>query len=421
LTHGLELTSIGSMKTSLRARAACAALALGLASCAPPAARAVTTHGNDAPSAPSTPTSSNHPSSALAARPAHWRIGTTGDYAPFSTRAADGQPQGFDIDVVRAMAHDLNAELEWVSVRWPTLQASLVAGEFDVAMSGVTWQPARGVVGYMTRAVARGGPCVLGDAHGTPVGVNRGGVLEAWARAHWSEAQLVTVDDNQSLPGLLASGRVQALVTDSFELRSFARPGWASHCEPRLARKVYWIAPGHEALAQSIDGWLATHGEQLQAAQERWFGERQPLRALDHLSDLLARRLAFMPFVAAAKAKAGLPIEDLPREQLVLDATAEHARQSGLPEARVRDFFALQIALAKAIQRRKSEAATLDLGSQIRPALNELGDRILDAIAGAARAGELRSATLADLEPLTPWLEAAELARLLEGVHALGG
>jgi cyclohexadienyl dehydratase len=410
--------SIASMKTFTRV---CAALALSLASCARPEATGAATHRSDA-----TPASSAKSSSSVLETPgapvrAHWRVGTTGDYAPFSTRIGSAEPEGFDIEVAGAMAADLNAELEWVSVRWPTLQASLSAGEFDLAMSGVTWQPARSVVGHMTRAVARGGPCLLGDPRGTPVGVNRGGVLEVWARAHWPEAQLVPVEQNQSLPGLLASGRVHAIVTDSFELRAFARPEWPSHCEPRVARKVYWIAPGHDALARSVDAWLATHAERLQAAQERWFGERQPLRALDHLSDVLARRLAFMPLVAAVKAKAGLPVEDPPRERLVLDAMAERARHLGLPEARVRDFFALQIELAKAVQRRKSEATTLDLGSQIRPALNELGDRILDAIAQAAHTGELRTASLADLEPLTPWLDAGELERLLEGVRALGG
>ena len=134
------------------------------------------------------------------------------------------------------MAHDLKAENEWVSVTWPSLTAALLAGAFDVAMTGVTWQPARGVHGYLTRAVARGGPCVLGDAEATPVAVNRGGVLEKWARARWQEPELITVDDNQSLPALLADGRARAIVTDSFELRSFARPGWASRCEPPITR-----------------------------------------------------------------------------------------------------------------------------------------------------------------------------------------
>ncbi|MEY2936734.1 MAG: hypothetical protein RL033_7483 [Pseudomonadota bacterium] len=397
-------------------RAAGVALALGLASChrSPSNASAL-------PAAPAAAAAQPATSAGPAAARTKWRIGTTGDYAPFSTRGADGQPQGFDIDLARALAEDLNAEIEWVGVAWPTLSQSMQSGELDLAMTGVTWQPARGVTGYLTRAVARGGPCVLGDPAGTPVAVNRGGVLEKWARSRWPAPQLITVDDNQSLPTLLAAGSVRAIVTDSFELRAFARPGWTSQCEPRITRKVYWIAPGHEALARSVDDWLSTHAERVQATQERWFGERQPLRPLDHLSDLLARRLAFMPLVAGAKAKAGLAIEDLPREQQVLDATLQSARRRGLPEARVRDFFALQMTLAKAVQRRKSEETTLDLAGQLRPALNELGERILDAVAVAVGAGELRTATLADLETMTPWLEEAERGQLLEAMRGLGG
>jgi cyclohexadienyl dehydratase len=345
---------------------------------------------------------------------------TTGDYAPFSTRDAGGQLQGFDIDIAHALAQDSGAELEWVSVRWPTLQASMQAAECDLAMSGVTWQPGRSVVGHMSRAVARGGSCVLGDPRGTPVGVNRGGVLEAWAHTRWPDAQLVITEKNQSLPELLAGGRVRAIVTDSFELRSFARPEWSSQCEPRTARKVYWLAPGREALAKTVDAWLETHAERVQAAQQRWFGETQPLRPIDHLSDLLGRRMAFMPLVAGAKAKAGLPIEDLPREKLVLDAVVENARRWSLPEAPVRDFFALQIELAKAVQRRKSEATALELGGQIRLALDDLGERILSALAEAKRARQLRAASLADLEPLTPLLGDDERQQLREKLRAIG-
>jgi cyclohexadienyl dehydratase len=349
-----------------------------------------------------------------------WRVGTTEDYAPFSMHDESGNLVGFDIELAGELARAANAEVRWVKASWPTLQASLAAGEFELVMSGVTWQPARSVAGYMTRAVARGGPCVLGDAHGTPVAVNRGGVLETWARKHFPESALVVVDDNQSLPGLLASGRARAIVTDSFELHAFARPEWHSTCEPRLSRKVYWIAPGHEALARSVDAWLATHVEQVQAAQVRWFGERQTLRALDHLTDLLARRLAFMPLVAEVKAKAGLPIEDVPREKIVLEASEQQAQKLGLPAESARAFFALQIELAKAVQRRQHEATSLELAGQIRPALNELGDRILAALDAAVHSGELRTATLADLESLTPWLDASELGRLLDALHAFG-
>ena len=352
------------------------------------------------------------------ARP-HLRVGTSGDYAPFSVRDAGGAVRGFDAEIADALARDLGLELEWVNFRWPTLQSQLQSDEFDVAMGGVTWQPARGVLGYLTRAVARGGPCVLGDEQAQRVAVNHGGVLEAWARSRFAERELVIVEENQTLPDLLASGRAGAIVTDSFERKAFERPGWKVRCEPPLARKVYWLGPKHAKLAVRIEDWLRTHGERIESAQERWLGERQALDAFGNLADLLARRMEFMPLVAGAKAKLTLPIEDLPREKIVLDSAAASARKVGLPETQARDFFALQIELSKAVQRRSSGATTLDLNQQIRPALNELGDRILAAVVEARDAGQLAKGSLSDLEVLSPWLNDGERQRLLDTLKAL--
>jgi ABC-type amino acid transport substrate-binding protein len=348
------------------------------------------------------------------------RVGTSGDYAPFSTRDAAGELQGFDVELAAVLASELGFELRWVPFRWPDLARQLGAGEFDVAMGGVTWQPARDVAGYMTRAIARGGPCVLGDAAAPRVAVNRGGILESWARRNLAERELITVDDNQSLPELLAAGRVGAIVTDSFELRAFARPGWAQRCEPALARKVYWVAPAAPSeLGARIDAWLGSHTERVQAAQQRWIGERQRLDASTHLIDLIARRFAFMPLVATLKAERHLPIEDLPREREVLAAVAASARREGLPERAAVELFALQIELSKAVQGRQHEPSTLDLGAQIRPALSALGDRILSALAEARRDQRLGALAPADLELLSPWLAPDERERLRRALQAV--
>ena len=405
--------------------------ALGLAACTQPSGPApAPAPVSAAPSAatpaaaPSSAATPPAPTSAAAGAPAAsdsvLRVGTSGDYAPFSSIEASGQRSGFDVELAERLASDLGLELRWVAFRWPELARQLGAGDFDVAMGGVSWQPARDAAGYMTRARARGGPGVLGAAAAARIAVNRGGVLEAWARSHLVGRELVSVDDNLGLPELLAQGQVGAIVTDSFELHTFARPGWASHCEAPLTRKVYWVRPGRAGeLGRRIDGWLFEHGPSVQAAQERWLGERQRLDAVTHLVDLLARRFAYMPLVAAMKAARGLPIEDLPREREVLDGVRRSAHDRGLPEEPVLALFALQLELSKAVQRRQSEPSSLDLGRQVRPALSALGERIVDALAEARAARPAPAIDTADLELLSPWLGPDERQRLLASVRAV--
>lgn len=389
-----------------------------LAACAAPSA-APASAGRSTVAVNATPAAAVTPAP-VTPRAAELRVGTSGDYAPFSSLNAAGERTGFDIELAERLATDLGLSLRWVPFRWPELARQLAAGEFDVAMGGVSWQPARAVTGYMTRALARGGPCVLGDPAAARVAVNRGGVLEAWARGHLADRELLTVDDNRSLPELLAQGRVGALVTDSFELHAFERPGWASRCEAPLTRKVYWVGPGRaRELGPRIDSWQREHAALILAAQERWFGARQRLDATTHLVDLLARRLAFMPIVAALKAARGLPLEDAAREREVLAEVQRNAAALGLPELPVRELFALQIELSKAVQRRQNEPSTLDLGTQVRPALLDLGERIVAAL------GEVRDSqphpvlALTDLAPLEPWLTPEERQQLLARSNAI--
>jgi len=388
---------------------------LPLAGCATPATDALSPVNAGAAATASAP-----PAAVPAAPREELRVGTSGDYAPFSSLNAAGERTGFDIELAERLAADLGVSLRWVPFRWPELGRQLAAGEFDVAMGGVSWQPARAAAGYMTRALARGGPCVLGDPAAARVAVNRGGVLEAWARGHLADRELVTVDDNLSLPELLAQGRVGALVTDSFELHAFERPGWASRCEAPLTRKVYWVGPARaRELGPRIDGWQREHAAVILAAQERWFGARQRLDAITHLVDLLARRFAFMPIVAALKAARGLPLEDAAREREVLAEVQQSAARHGLPELPVTELFALQIELSKAVQRRQTEASSLDLGTQVRPALLELGERIVQAL-GEVRQTEPRPRlALADLAPLEPWLTPEERQGLLARANAV--
>jgi cyclohexadienyl dehydratase len=332
------------------------------------------------------------------------RIGTSGDYAPFSHAGA-----GFDMEVAQRLARRLGRRIVWVPFAWSELAAAVRENRFDVAMSGITWRPERALIGYMSRAVASGGPCVIGAPVPARVGVNRGGVLERWARASFGEATIVAVDDNLSLPGLLSGGAVDAIVTDSFELASFRRAGDRVRCAAPVDRKVYWVAPRHaQQLGPAIDTFLERDEAWLADLRERWLGVRDSREPVDHAIDLAARRLALMPGIAAWKRAHGRALQDHDREAQVLASAAHEASRLGLDPRAVHDLFALQVELAKAVQRRTPAGqAPLDLAAA-RALLLRLGQRTLLALA----AGPLEVPDDARLVPLAPWLEPGERSRL---------
>jgi cyclohexadienyl dehydratase len=353
---------------------------------------------------------------AAAARPdGVLRVGTSGDYPPFS---ADGD--GFDVEVARRFAAEQGWRVEWVSFRWPELRSDLAAGRFDVAMSGVTWRPERDVLGWMTRAVVSTGPCVLGSAEPERVGVNRGGVLERWARQRFPQAGILAVDDNRTLSDRLAAGEVDAVVTERFELAHLPRDGWSASCAPAADRKVYWVGPARaETLGPRLDAWLREREPELASLRGEWLGDPSPRGELDHLVDLLARRLALMPAVADAKRARGLPVQDAEREARVLARARAQAAASGLDPASVEAFFAVQIALARALQARATPGEpALDLDRELRPAISRVGQRTVEAL---GRAAPIDAAALrrVDVAPLEAWLDPAELAALRAALLAV--
>ena len=110
---------------------------------------------------------------------------------------------------------------------------------------------------------------------------------------------------------------------------------------------------------------------------------------------LIAERLGYMKDVALYKSQHGLPIEDLPREQIVLDNAVRHGLRFGLKPDSSRQFFSLQIEAAKEIQaywlqRWQAYPAQKpdhvpDLVNVIRPGLIELGNRITAILAQDTR------------------------------------
>ncbi len=352
------------------------------------------------------------------------RIGTSGDYAPFS-ESMESPPgyRGFDISVAEAFAREREYEIEWVEFRWPQLAADMRSNLFDLAMSGITVRPDRSALGRFSVPVMSSGAVLLFavasfenavsfpqvasasalalfDRPGVRVAVNRGGHLERVTRAHFKQAAVRSIPDNAAVRQALVEGSADVIVTDTLEAPTWRRGlEQVSQFGPWTRdRKAYWVAPDKVALSRELDAWLMARESdgtlsRLRRSAFAGTGSEATAYALEALLAAIDERLALMSWVAESKRRSGVAVEDRAQEQRVLEAglrsvraAADRAGVEAPPAATVRAFYRAQIGAAKAIQRRtlsgtaKHEALASDLSQILRPALIRIGDRMAQLI-----------------------------------------
>lgn len=169
------------------------------------------------------------------------RVGTPGDYRPFAIKTEAGY-SGHDIDVIEAMAKELGVKVEYVPTSWPNLMKDIQADRFDVAVGGITRNVARirqieMLPGYapfgkvaLVRAADKDRFRVLADLNqpGVRVIKNPGGTNEAFVLEHLKAAQVSTHDKNAEIPALIAEGKGDVMITETYEALHYAK------ADPRL-------------------------------------------------------------------------------------------------------------------------------------------------------------------------------------------
>ncbi len=333
------------------------------------------------------------------------RVGTSGDYPPFSTRHDDGTYEGFDIEVAKAYAADRGFSVEFVQFSWPELQARMTAEIFDVAMGGITVRGDRLALAPMTSTVARTEVILVtrAGAAGTTrhwtspvVAVNGGGHLEQVARARLPRATVVSVDGRLRLATLLTLGEVDAIVTDTLEGAPFlpsgesAVPSTGFETAQVLGhdRRAYWVTPRAAALVDDLDRWIGERERDgwLDRLRLRFFGA-PPAHALPpalaRVTDLMGRRLMLMPAVAWAKQASGRQTEDVLREDMLERAALKAAKEMLIDEAGYLNLVRVQFAVAKMVQKaalssrsthtgRSAEDGQRELIQVLRPAIDRI-------------------------------------------------
>ena len=335
------------------------------------------------------------------------RVGTSGDYEPFSFDDESGQLAGFEIEMALRFAADHGLKVKFVRFRWPDLLSDLKADKFDVVMSGVTVREDRSLAGRFSLPIATSGAVVIVppfspihsveelNLDGVRIGVNAGGHLEQVTRATFFHATIVTSTDNQAVPDLLLNDEIDALVTDTLESSHWLKrlPGARALPPFTQDRKAWLVQPENESLARQLDKWLleCESDRILSRLRKSYLLSNNDTETAEPLYALLAamdERLSLMPAVAESKRTQNRPVEDLEQEALVLQAAAEGVRAEAVRQGRsppsesaVVDYFKAQIEAAKVIQYKVLAQSTSmedppDLVTEIRPALGRISERI---------------------------------------------
>lgn len=206
------------------------------------------------------------------------RVGTAGDYQPMSYLDPETNTYvGFDAALAEDLAAALDVGLEYVKTSWPTLMEDTLAGRFDLAICGITVTDARKEQALMSDGYLANGKTVLcravdADKYTSLEAINRpevrvmenpGGLNERFARENLPDATLIIHDVNQEIPGLVAAGEADVMITEIMEAGYYV--GRDSRLAAPLIREPFThgqlgalMPKGSEDLLDYVNAFLET-------------------------------------------------------------------------------------------------------------------------------------------------------------------
>ena len=336
------------------------------------------------------------------------RVGTTGDYKPFTYRVGNGDFIGLDVALAGDLAKSLGVKLQLVPTTWGAMLADLGDDRFDLAMGGVSVSLERQKRAWFSIPYLRDGKTPIArcedarkyqtladiDRPEVRLIVNPGGTNERFARAQATRATLEVYPDNVTIFDRIVAGEADVMITDAIEARLQQRLHpklCAIHPEaPFDFSEKAVLLPRDVALKAYVDQWLhqAIESGAFARADEQWLAYPWGIESLRALIDA---RLLLATDVAQFKWNHHIPIEDLPREAQVTAALGHRASELGVPQRWAEAFFRAQIGASKTAQnelfqgwdvfKRGQFPDAPDLVTVTRPKLDRLTDQLLHALA----------------------------------------
>lgn len=201
------------------------------------------------------------------------RVGTTGDYSPFSYLKKDAY-EGIDIELAQDLATSLGVELSLIKTSWPTLMEDLANGTFDIGMSGISKNLQRQKFALFSHSYHSGGKTPIVrcedtakfsaferiDLASTRLIVNPGGTNEKFVRKNIKNANILVHKDNRTIFDEIIAGRADIMITDAIEVTVQAQAHTelcASMPGKTLSfQEKAFLLPRDTIWQQYVNGWL---------------------------------------------------------------------------------------------------------------------------------------------------------------------
>ncbi len=209
------------------------------------------------------------------------RVGTTGDFNPMSIKDPETNTyQGFDIDLVTALAADLKVELEFIPTDWKTLVNGILADKYDMTTSA-SITPARAkVAGYSDPYIHFGTvPMALAenagkysswadiDQEGITVAVTLGTSFENQAENFFKKATIKKVEAPAREYQEILAGRADVSLTSNIDAASLQKT--YDNLKVINTDAPLTSAPGAFLVAQDDQVWINYLNHWIKIARSR--------------------------------------------------------------------------------------------------------------------------------------------------------
>jgi len=200
------------------------------------------------------------------------RIATEGAYPPFNYVNEQGQLEGFDVDIAKALCQAMDRSCEIVAKEWEHIIDGLTAGEYDAIVASMAKTPERDALVDFTDSYYRSRSSFVShidadlftdkDLVGKRLCTAEGTIQADYLREHYTNSVITLTQDTPESFAMLARGEVDAVLTDSLNAleflqseagRDFDFTGEALPADDTSASAHIAVRSGDDTLRQDIN------------------------------------------------------------------------------------------------------------------------------------------------------------------------